>query len=178
METYLAHHGILGMKWGIRRYQNEDGTLTEAGKKRYMRNKQRIKDAPRKTVTGAAVSGMGVGLAKSSYQAGAANLDFWDTAEVSLIKGEARVEKLLGQAAIKAGAATVLNPHYLESGKLAVEAAMYTLGAMDPTMLALTIGGATLATGGAVAGIRAIKRANSARKQNKKFDEYAKVSSK
>lgn len=32
---YLVHHGIKGMKWGIRRYQNEDGTLTEAGKKRY-----------------------------------------------------------------------------------------------------------------------------------------------
>lgn len=36
METYLAHHGILGMKWGVRRYQNEDGTLTEAGKNRAM----------------------------------------------------------------------------------------------------------------------------------------------
>ena len=31
---YLAHHGIKGQKWGIRRYQNEDGTLTAAGKKR------------------------------------------------------------------------------------------------------------------------------------------------
>lgn len=31
----LYHHGILGQKWGIRRYQNEDGTLTSAGKKRY-----------------------------------------------------------------------------------------------------------------------------------------------
>ena len=31
----LCHHGIKGQKWGIRRYQNEDGTLTEAGKKRY-----------------------------------------------------------------------------------------------------------------------------------------------
>lgn len=34
-EYELYHHGILGMKWGIRRYQKEDGTLTSAGKKRY-----------------------------------------------------------------------------------------------------------------------------------------------
>lgn len=30
----LYHHGILGQKWGIRRFQNSDGTYTEAGKKR------------------------------------------------------------------------------------------------------------------------------------------------
>lgn len=32
---YLAHHGILGQKWGIRRYQNPDGSLTPEGKARY-----------------------------------------------------------------------------------------------------------------------------------------------
>lgn len=31
----LYHHGILGQKWGVRRYQNKDGSLTSAGKKRY-----------------------------------------------------------------------------------------------------------------------------------------------
>lgn len=39
-KNYLAHHGILGQKWGIRRYQNEDGTLTEEGKKRYSNNQK------------------------------------------------------------------------------------------------------------------------------------------
>lgn len=34
-QYYLAHHGILGQKWGVRRYQNPDGSLTAAGKKRY-----------------------------------------------------------------------------------------------------------------------------------------------
>ena len=34
----LYHHGIRGMKWGVRRYQNEDGTLTIEGKKRYQRD--------------------------------------------------------------------------------------------------------------------------------------------
>lgn len=32
-EEVLMHHGILGMKWGIRRYQNKDGSLTAAGRK-------------------------------------------------------------------------------------------------------------------------------------------------
>ena len=36
-DDYLAHHGIKGQKWGIRRYQNADGSLTTEGKARYGR---------------------------------------------------------------------------------------------------------------------------------------------
>ena len=35
MSNELKHYGVLGMKWGVRRYQNPDGALTSAGKKRY-----------------------------------------------------------------------------------------------------------------------------------------------
>ena len=34
-EDYLAHHGVKGQHWGIRRYQNEDGSLTAEGREKY-----------------------------------------------------------------------------------------------------------------------------------------------
>lgn len=38
MNNELEHHGIKGMRWGVRRYQNKDGSLTPQGKKRYDRD--------------------------------------------------------------------------------------------------------------------------------------------
>lgn len=43
----LIHYGILGQKWGVRRYQNKDGTLTNAGKKRYDSEMDKLKKEER-----------------------------------------------------------------------------------------------------------------------------------
>ena len=44
----LVHHGILGMRWGIRRYQRKDGTLTTAGKRRLRKVENKMADNTKK----------------------------------------------------------------------------------------------------------------------------------
>ena len=47
-DDYIAHYGIRGQKWGFRRFQNEDRTLTEAGKERYNKAKDSDEKASKK----------------------------------------------------------------------------------------------------------------------------------
>lgn len=44
----LYHHGVLGQKWGVRRFQNKDGSLTDAGKKRISRKQKKALEKARK----------------------------------------------------------------------------------------------------------------------------------
>ena len=47
-QTTLQHHGIMGQKWGVRRYQNKDGSLTPEGRKRYLNDSGELNDKGKK----------------------------------------------------------------------------------------------------------------------------------
>lgn len=48
MHSELYHHGVKGMKWGVHRYTNADGSLNEAGKKRYRINSDLLSSASKR----------------------------------------------------------------------------------------------------------------------------------
>lgn len=110
---YLEHHGIKGQKWGIRRFQNEDGTLTNAGRKRKgfkERAKgagQKIKNAPVGTKAGVA----GGLLAAKSIKDSLANAK--------------AAEELMGVALAKD---QVITKTLLHAGKVGAIAALAVIG--------------------------------------------------
>lgn len=76
-QEYFAHHGVKGMRWGVRRYQNYDGSYTQRGLKRYRAADRAHEDAKQKAKA-----------VKQAYKNGTATKDQYKTA-----KGEVKVTK-------------------------------------------------------------------------------------
>lgn len=73
----LVHHGVKGMHWGVRRYQNYDGSYTQRGLERYRKADQAHEDAKQKAKE-----------TKQAYKMGTATKDQYKAA-----KGEVKVTK-------------------------------------------------------------------------------------
>ena len=99
-DMYLAHHGIKGQRWGVRRYQNEDGTLTESGKKHYTKDSKKFESRYNKALKRA-----GSVNRRSKSLRRATNHSRWTMSperiankEASLNKSKKRYERSLNRA--------------------------------------------------------------------------------
>lgn len=91
--NYLAHYGILGMKWGVRRYQNADGSLTSAGKERYGSGKGTSASEGFKRARNILKSDSGSRSSRAFKEARRKDIDELSTQELREINNRLREEK-------------------------------------------------------------------------------------
>lgn len=90
----LYHWGIRGMRWGVRRYQNEDGSLTEAGQKRY----NKLQDKTNKSIEKIGKLQTKLVKQKGKYEQGITNLkrnaNYFRAKESGILVSQRRADKL------------------------------------------------------------------------------------
>ena len=92
--NYLAHFGIMGMKWGGRRYQNPDGSLTPAGKERYGSGEKVTKSSEGvKKLKNVLKSDSGSRSSKAYREARKKDIDELSTSELKEINNRLNEEK-------------------------------------------------------------------------------------
>lgn len=104
----IMHHGIKGQRWGVRRYQNEDGSLTSAGKKKQKSDGEDKVDAERKinkgkTAVKKILKGIGITTGVTTLAAGTA-------ATAGLLYLNSHPEKVENLAKTLLATAFVLSP--------------------------------------------------------------------
>lgn len=126
--NYLQHHGIKGQKWGIRRYQNKNGSLTAEGKMRYRSSTQDVRDGKaeadeRIKYYGGKNAATNAIKSEASKQTFDATLKGVLTSEISFVVGSA-----LGGVTLGLGAPVAVPALLVSSGIVGAGAAQMWMG--------------------------------------------------
>lgn len=107
MDNELKHYGVMGMKWGVRRYQNKDGSLTSKGKKRFadVSTNQRLKNRQTKQAINMLYKNSNEARVKADINRGSANSAYkkadkyvWKSEAAQAKGNQQKFEKYQGKA--------------------------------------------------------------------------------
>lgn len=132
MEEELKHYGIKGMKWGVRRFQNSDGSLTSEGRKRY--GSGDLKEAQKKVDKGKA---MVDGVKKTRVKAAEKQHDKKIKDDLSKMS-DAELRAIVNRLNMEERYTQVMKSRGVEAGKNRVDKVLEYAGT------ALTIGSSAL----------------------------------
>lgn len=171
-QDYLVHHGVKGMRWGVRRYQNYDGSYTQRGLERYRKADQAHEKAKQKAIETKQAYKNGTAT-KAQYKAAKGKVK---TTKRALDKSydKLKTDKMAdeGKKLYQSGKTIRSNTTTLEISQVAVSVGAFAtqqILSQSGNMKVANISAAAIATGGTILnGILAVRN-NS---QNKKLRAY------